>query len=393
MSQSAALQQDEQSQNISSSLEFTIDRSLLLKSLGHVQSVVEKRNTIPILSNVKIEAFDNILSLTATDMDIAVTEQIDTQVATEGALTVPAHTFYDIIRKLPDGAQVQIKGDADKTGKVKINSGSCNFSLSCLPVTEYPVMDNSDLGETFALTSAELLALIDKTKFAISTEETRYYLNGIFLHTKANEEGLKLLCSVATDGHRLAKVELEAPEGVQDIEGVIIPRKTIIELRKLIEDSECDIEIALSDTKISFICDNAVLLSKLIDGTFPEYDKVIPYGNDKVMEIRTDLFIKAVDRVSTITSDKTRAIKLIAQEGAVVLSAVNEENSTAKEEVEASYSEAEIEIGLNSRYILEMASSIEGDTMELIFADGSAPVLVKDTADACALYVIMPMRI
>lgn len=389
MTYSTAVQEDTTtSAGVSSAIELTIDKGYLLKALSHVQSVVEKRNTIAILSNVKLEAFNNTLSLTATDMDIAIIEKIAADVAVEGALTVPAHTFYEIIRKLPDGSEVQIKGDAEQGGKVAIESGSCNFSLSCLPVNDFPVMDKGDMTHNFELTTAELTALIDKPKFAISTEETRYYLNGIFLHSKENN-----ICAVATDGHRLAKIELEAPEGATGIKGVIIPRKTVAELKKLIDESEDDVQISLSDTKICFICGDAILLSKLIDGTFPEYDRVIPSSNDKLLTVNAKAFARAVDRVSTISFDKTKAVKLNAENGKLTLSATNEENGAATEELEVEYSSSPVEIGFNSRYILDMMSAIEGDDIELVFADGAAPVLVNDTADSTSLYVIMPMRI
>lgn len=388
-----ALAQVEDSAVVSSSVEFTIDRSLLLKALGHVQSVVEKRNTIPILSNVKLEVAEGALSLTATDMDIAVTEKVAADVTEEGALTVPAHTFYDIVRKLPEGAQVEIAGDAGASGKLRIASGSCNFSLSCLPVADFPVMDCGDMEYIFELASAELLALIDKTKFAISTEETRYYLNGIYFHAKKNDNGDEVLCTVATDGHRLAKVEVSLPDGADGIPGVIIPRKTVIELRKLIEESEGEVEVELSATKISFASGDAVLISKLIDGTFPDYTKVIPTANNMVMEVNKDSFARAVDRVSTITSDKTRAIKLVVEKGKLTLLATNEENGTAKEELEVSYDSGTIEIGFNSRYVLEMLAGLEGENIKFIFADSAAPTLVRDAADESALYVIMPMRI
>jgi len=389
MTNLAEVQQDEnQTQQVSSSLDFTIDKSQLLKALGHVQSVVERRNTIAILSNVKIEAFSGQISLTATDMDIAITERVDADIAQEGALTVAAHTLYEIVRKLPDGSQVSIKGDADQTSNLEIHSGSCNFSLACLPVADFPVMSKGDMPFEFSLTAAELSALIDKPRFAISTEETRYYLNGIYLHSTDN-----MLCAVATDGHRLAKIEIEAPEGASGISGVIVPRKTVVELKKLLDEAEDDVEISLSDTKICFVCSNAVLLSKLIDGTFPDYNKVIPQANDKSLVVDSATLTKAVDRVSTISSDKTKAIKLLVSPGKVTLSATSDDNGAANEEIEATYNSDNVEVGFNSRYVLDMMSVIEGDEAEFVFADGSAPVLVKDSADSSSLYVIMPMRI
>jgi DNA polymerase-3 subunit beta len=389
MTNLAEVQQDENSpESVSSSLELTIDKSKLLKALGHVQSVVERRNTIAILSNVKIEAYNGEISLTATDMDIAISEKIVADIAQEGALTVSAHTLYEIIRKLPDGSQVSIKGDADETGHIEITSGSCNFSLASIAVADFPVMSRGDMPYEFSLTAAELTALIDKPRFAISTEETRYYLNGIYIHSREN-----MLSAVATDGHRLAKIEIEAPEGAKAIPGVIIPRKTVIELKKLLDEAEDDIEVSLSDTKICFICGKAILLSKLIDGTFPDYNKVIPQSNDKSLVIDSNTLSVAVDRVSTISSDKTKAVKFVVSSGNLTLSATNDDNGTANEDLPVSYNSDEVEIGFNSRYILDMLGAIEGDEVEFIFADGSAPVLVKDSADSTSLYVIMPMRI
>lgn len=395
MAKNAAVKEknkSEESTELSNSLRFSIERSQLLKALGHVQSVVERRNTIPILSNIKLEAFGGNLHLTATDMDIAVTEKITADIDEEGALTVPAHMLYDIIRKLPDGAQIELDGDSDKEGRLHITSGSCAFSLACLPVADFPVMDKGEMSHNFSLAAAELQALIDKTRFAISTEETRYYLNGIYFHMiERNDE--PFLSAVATDGHRLAQVSVDLPEGADNIPGVIIPRKTVAELNKLVEESELEIKVSLSESKVCFVCGDAVLLSKLIDGTFPDYEKVIPSDNDKVMEINVESFSKAVDRVSTISSEKSRAIKLVTQKGKLTLSANNEESGSANEELAVTYDADTVEIGFNSRYLLEMMAGLEGETAKFVFADGGAPALVRDSSSERALYVIMPMRI
>jgi DNA polymerase-3 subunit beta len=394
MSVSGALPQASAEEGIavSSSIGFSIERSLLLKALTHVQSVVERRNTIAILSNVKIELAEGTLRLTATDMDIAMSETVPADVTQEGALTVPAHTFYDIIRKLPDGAQVQLTGQAQGDGKLTIKSGSCEFTLSCLPAADFPVLEQDEYSHQFTLNVSEVIGLVDKTRFAISTEETRYYLNGIYLH--ALEEGAtSTLCAVATDGHRLAKIDVTLPEGASGMPGVIVPRKTVAELRKLVDEAEETVSISLSQTKIRFVCGNAILTSKLIDGSFPDYTKVIPSSNDKILEVSTAGFSQAVDRVSTISSDKTRAIKLVVEKGRLILSATNEENGSANEALEASYDSDSIDIGFNSRYVLEMLSCFEGDSVQFTFSDGGAPALVKDPANVSAVYVIMPMRI
>ncbi len=394
MSLSATLEQNNNAENTASSaFSLTIERSLLLKALGHVQSVVEKRNTIPILSNVKLVAENNQLALTATDMDIAITEKIAANVSEAGALTVPAHTFYDIIRKLPDGSQIELSGDSDDTGRLNILAPNCKFALPCLPVAEFPVMDAGSLPNQFEVTPAELIALIDKTRFAISTEETRYYLNGIYLHA-TEFDGNTVLKAVATDGHRLGCIQVDAPAGAESIPGVIVPRKTVIEVRKLLDGVEDNVKVALSENKISFtIGDDAILLSKLIDGTFPDYEKVIPQYNKNMMKVDRNTLAQAVDRVSTISSERSRAVKITLSNNLLTLSANNEDSGTAKEEIAVDYDGKDIEIGFNSRYLLEILSGLEDSNAEFAFADGAAPAVVKDPATEGALFVIMPMRI
>ncbi len=371
-------------------MKITIERANLLKSLAHVQSVVEKRGTIAILSNIKIEAKGAEVALTATDMDIAIVEKLEANVADAGATTVPAQMLYDIVRKLPDGSQVELE-TSDDGAKISIRSGQSRFSLACLPVDDFPVMAEGDLSHNFTLKSAECMALISKPSFAISTEETRYYLNGIYLHVAGEGEG-KLLKAVATDGHRLARIEVAVPAGADGMPSVIVPRKAIYELRKLLENSEGDVAVSLSDSKIRFVYGNAVLVSKLIDGNFPDYERVIPSANDKLLEVDCKKFAQAVDRVSVISSEKTRGIKIALESGKLTLSAGGGDQA-ASEEIEVAYSSAPIEIGFNSRYLLEMMGQIEGDTAQFMLGDGNAPALVRDTADVGALYVIMPMRV
>jgi DNA polymerase-3 subunit beta len=372
-------------------MKLTIDRTALLRSLAHVQSVVERRNTIPILSNVLVEAKGDRLSLTATDMDLAIVEQTAANVVTPGAATVPAHTMYDIVRKLPDGAEVQIELASDG-GQVALKAGRSRFTLSTLPKEDFPAAAGGDLPHRFPLSAVDLRGLVDRTKFAISTEETRYYLNGIYVHAFATGKQ-KSLRAVATDGHRLARVEMPLPEGAEDIPGVIVPRKMVNEIRKLIEEVDGVVEVSLSDSRIRFAFNDTVLTSKLIDGSFPDYQRVIPTGNDKVMEVDRRNFRDAVDRVSTISSEKSRAVKLSLKPNTMTLSATSAENGTAVEELEVKYEGAALEIGFNSKYLLDVADQIDGDGLQLVLADSVAPTLVRDLADAMALYVLMPMRV
>jgi len=372
-------------------MKLTIERAAFLKALGHVQSVVERRTTIPILSNVLLRAEPDRLALSATDMDLEIVERVAGRIEREGRTTAPAHTLYDIVRKLREGAQIEIETSGERNAMV-LRSGRSTFTLACLPPEDYPLMASGELPYNFSLSATELRALIDRTRFAISTEETRYYLNGIYLHaTKADE--VPVIRAVATDGHRLARMEMVLPEGAAGMPGIIIPRKTVLELRKLVEESEDEVQIGLSETKIRLTIGEAALTSKLIDGTFPDYDRVIPSNNDKVLEVECKSFAEAVDRVSTISTEKSRAVKLAIENGNLRVSATSPENGTAEEEVEVRYSASPLEIGFNSRYLLDIAEQIEGEWAQFVMSDAGSPTLVRDGADPSALYVLMPMRV
>ncbi len=370
---------------------FVVERAHLLKCLGHVQSVVEKRSTIPVLANVKLEAKDDSVAFTATDMDIAIADKAPATVGKPGATTVPAHMLYDIVRKLPEGAQIECSTSADGS-KMTIRSGQSRFSLGCLPVDEFPVMADGELPYNFMLKNADCLSLIKKPSFAISHEETRYYLNGIYLHATGTGKA-QMLRAVATDGHRLARIEAALPAGASGMPGVIVPRKAIYELQKLLEEGDSDVQVSLSDTKIRFTCGGAVLVSKLIDGNFPDYERVIPSGNDRLMEVNCKAFKEAVDRVSVISSEKSRAIKFSLEDSKLTLSATSSEHGAASEEIAVTFSGDKLDIGFNSRYLLDMMTQVEGEIAQFFLNDGASPALVRDTADAGSLYVIMPMRV
>src|SRR5271156_2985991 len=373
-------------------MKLTIERAALLKSLNHVQSVVERKNTIPILSNVKIEGRSGRVSFNATDMDLDIVESVDADVARPGATTASAHTLFDIVRKLPEGSQVELEQSGD--GQLTLRSGRSKFVLASLPVDDYPVMSGGDLPHSFTLAADELKNLIDRTRFAISSEETRYYLNGIYLHA-ASSSGVPVLRAVATDGHRLARVEVPLPEGAAGIPGVIVPRKTVVELRKLLDEVSGDIEIALSETRIQFTIGTMRLTSKLIDGTFPDYDRVIPRNNDKVLRVNQKDFSAAVSRVSAISSERHRPVKLSLARDLLVISAASPEQGTASEELGSElvdYQFGPLEIGFQARYLIDVTEQIRGK-VEFVFADGAAPTLVRDQDDLSAVYVLMPMRV
>jgi DNA polymerase III subunit beta len=373
-------------------MNLTIERAALLKALSHVQSVVERRTTIPILSNVLLRAEGGQLALSATDMDLEIVERVPAKIARDGTTTAPAHTLYDIVRKLREGSQVELETLGGRN-EMALRSGRSTFTLACLPPEDYPVMSAGELPHHFALSAAELRALIDRTRFAISTEETRYYLNGIYLHATKNNE-VPVVRAVATDGHRLARVEMTAPEGAAGMPGVIVPRKTVLELRKLVDEGADDeVQIALGETKIRCAIGEAALTSKLIDGTFPDYDRVIPAGNDKILEVECSSFAEAVDRVSTISTERSRAVKLAIDNGGLVVSATSPENGTAVEELEVRYQSTPLEIGFNSRYLLDITEQIGGEYVQFQMSDAGSPTIMRDSADASALYVLMPMRV
>ena len=375
-------------------MKVTIERAELLRSLAHVQSVVERRNTIPILSNVLIEAEDGgHVRIMATDLDLQVVDNLKANaVDTAGSITVSAHLLFDIARKLPDGSEVSLEA-ADN--RMAIKAGRSRFSLPTLPRDDFPVIVEGDLPTKFELPAKTLAELIDRTRFAISTEETRYYLNGIFLHV--SDEDRPLLKAAATDGHRLARFTLDRPDGADGMPDVIVPRKAVAELRKLLEESlDGNVQIDLSASKIRFTLGGeggVVLTSKLIDGTFPDYSRVIPTGNDKLLKLDPRSFYQAVDRVATIATEKTRAVKMGLDKDKVTLSVTSPDNGTAAEELAAEYGADNLEIGFNANYLKDILSQIDSDNVELHLADAGAPTLIRKDDKASALYVLMPMRV
>jgi DNA polymerase-3 subunit beta len=372
-------------------MKVTVERAQLLKSLGHVHRVVERRNTIPILANVLIRAEKAKLALKATDLDLEVNETVPADVGAGGATTVPAHMIYEIVRKLPDGAQVVLESTGDRA-VLTIRAGRSRFTLQTLPESDFPDLNAGDMTHSFKLAAADLKRMIDKTQFAISTEETRYYLNGIYLHAVTGGKS-ETLRAVATDGHRLAQYEIALPAGAKGMPGIIIPRKTVGEVQRLIEDTEAEIAIELSQAKIRFTIGEVVLTSKLIDGTFPDYARVIPLGNDKELKVDKSEFEHAVDRVSTVSSERGRAVKLSMADGRLTLSVTNPDSGSATEEIEVDYGADPLDIGFNSRYLLDIASQIEGETALLKLSDPGSPTLIQDKDAKGALYVLMPMRV
>ena len=372
-------------------MKFSIERSALLKAVAQAQSVVERRNTIPILANVLIEAEGDSVQFRATDLDIEVVDRAPAKVERAGATTVSAVTLNEIVRKLPDGALVTLT-DNSQAGRMTIEAGRSNFSLATLPREDFPVMATSEYAANFAAPASVLRRLFDKSKFAISTEETRYYLNGVYMHV-ADGDGGKVLRCVATDGHRLARIDALLPEGADGMAGVIVPRKTVGEMRKLLDDDEMQIAVSVSETKIRFATPDITLTSKVIDGTFPDYTRVIPQGNTRRLEVDASEFAKAVDRVATVSSERSRAVKLSLDEDRLVLSVNAPDSGAAEEELVVAYSDEHLDIGFNAKYLLEIASQVDRENAVFLFNSSGDPTLMREGDDMSAVYVVMPMRV
>jgi DNA polymerase-3 subunit beta len=372
-------------------MKISIERNVLLKALAQAQSVVERRNTIPILANVLIEAEGDTISLRATDLDIEVIDRAPAQVERAGATTVSAVMLHDIVRKLPDGALVSLTDDS-AAGRVTVQAGRSTFTLATLPREDFPLMASSEYTSNFAARAAVLRRLFDKAKFAISTEETRYYLNGVYMHVSQGEDGPVLRC-VATDGHRLARIDAPLPEGAADMPGVIVPRKTVGELRKLLEDDDMAIAVSVSETKVRFATPTISLTSKVIDGTFPDYTRVIPQNNTRRLEVDAAEFAKAVDRVATVSSERSRAVKLTLDQDRLILSVNAPDSGAAEEELVVAYGAEPLEIGFNAKYLQEIASQVDRENAVFLLNGPGDPTLMREGNDTSAVYVVMPMRV
>ncbi|QFT61297.1 DNA polymerase III subunit beta [Roseivivax sp. THAF30] len=372
-------------------MKFSMERAALLKAVSRAQSVVERRNTIPILANVLIEAEGDTVHFRATDLDIEVVDKDAAQVERAGATTVSAVTLHEIVRKLPDGALVTLSEDG-AAGRLTVEAGRSNFSLATLPKEDFPVMASSEYSANFSVKAQVLRRLFDKSKFAISTEETRYYLNGVYMHVAETADGRSLRC-VATDGHRLARIDSALPSGAEEMPGVIVPRKTVGELRKLLDDDDMDIAVSVSETKVRFATPEITLTSKVIDGTFPDYTRVIPQNNTRRLEVDASEFARAVDRVSTVSSERSRAVKLQLDEDRLILSVNAPDSGAAEEELAVAYGDERLEIGFNAKYLLEIASQVDRENAVFMFNSSGDPTLMREGSDESAVYVVMPMRV
>ena len=375
-------------------MEIKANSSDLLKALNHIHGIVEVRHTLPILSNIVLSAENNELSLSSTNLDIFCSDKIDAEIVTSGEISVPAITFFEIVKRLPSGSDV-ILSMADEDTELVLKCGRSKFNLSTLKTEDFPILSDKDLSTNFVISANELSRMIDKTKFAISNEETRYYLNGIFFH-KAESNSIKFLRAVATDGHRLAQYDIPLPQGAEEITGIIIPKKTVFELRKVLDDADGDVSVSLNENKIKFSFNNLKIISKVIDGTFPDYTKVIPQNNDKKFKTNNSELKNAIDRVSAVAINeetKSKAIKLTIENNKLNLSVESQSKGSAKEEIDISYSNEKVDIGFNSRYLLDICNEVDGDEIDVNLLDSISPAIILDKTDENLFFVLMPMRI
>ena len=375
-------------------MEIKANSSDLLKALNHIHGIVEVRHTLPILSNIVLSAENNELSLSSTNLDIFCSDKIDAEIVNSGEISVPAITFFEIVKRLPSGSDV-ILSMGDEDTELILKCGRSKFNLSTLKTEDFPILSDKDLSTNFVISADELSRMIDKTKFAISNEETRYYLNGIFFH-KAESNSIKFLRAVATDGHRLAQYDIPLPQGAEEITGIIIPKKTVFELRKVLDDADGDVSVSLNENKIKFSFNNLKIISKVIDGTFPDYTKVIPQNNDKKFKTNNSELKNAIDRVSAVAineESKSKAIKLTIENNKLNLSVESQSKGSAKEEIDISYSNEKVDIGFNSRYLLDICNEVDGDEIDVNLLDSISPAIILDKTDENLFFVLMPMRI
>ena len=379
-------------------MKINIEHDTLLKALSQARSVVEQRNTIPILGHIMLEANNNRIQIRGTDLDIEVITSAPAQVETAGATTVSAGILYDIVRKLPKENKISLAAVA-KPGvmeqqSLEIKSGRSNFSLHTLQQDDFPVMASSEYETNFTMPLSILQRMFNKIKHSIATDETRFYLNGAWMHVTDSPSGdRKVLRCVSTDGHQLGRIDTELPANAANMPGVIVPRKTITELLKLSGQEEAEVEISVAETKIRFVTEDFSLTSKVIDGNFPDYNRVIPKNNNYRMEVNAADLAATTDRLVTVCEGDTRAIKLEIRDNNLMLSANAGNVNSADEELAITYNGEPMQTGYDSRYLLAALSQIEGDSALFMFNAGVDPVLIHDSNDPDLLYVIMPVRV
>ncbi len=370
-------------------MQFSLKRDTLLKSLNFVQGVVEKKNTLPILSNVLLQLKDKKLSIVATDLDIIFYDEIiDVKIITEGSTTTSAAILYDILRKISSNSELNFELKSEN--KLSLKSDNSDFNLLCLPTDNFPTFADEFEGEEIVLNNNRFLKLLNKTRISISNDDTRHYLNGIFLHlTEAH--GRNFLTGVATDSHRLSSSSLEVENN--EFSSLILPRKTVFQLCSLLAESTEQLKMQSSDNKIKFTLGNIKLMSKVIDGKFPDYKKVVPTENNKILKVSSKDFINSIERVASVSLDRKEGVKLVINKDNVQLSVNSANSGEGNEKIKAEFNSDNLNISFNSKYLIDIASEIEDKNLKINLKDSVSPVLIEDLSDKNSYYVIMPMKI
>ncbi len=367
-------------------MDLSVSKKIFFKSLSHFQSVVEKRNTIPILSNLKLKAYNGSLEVTATDLALEISEKILAEIKSEGELTIPSQLLFDIVRKAPDDSRIDLREESE-SGQVFIFFNNSKFSLPFLPTSDFPEMEEENLNQSISLDSKKLSYLLNDTKFSMGVDESRQYLNGIYFHHNENR-----LITVATDGHRLSKCQVTCQQTINNFEGIIIPKKTVFEITKLLENISENIKVSFSKTKIKLSIKNLVLTSKLLNANFPDYESVIPKKNELIMKTDSGSFAETIDRVSTVSAEKFRTVKLEISEDLCIVSSFGHEKSAGTEQIKVKYSGPKININFNAKYILDVLSILKSGEISLSFSEKTAPTILESIANPNSLYLIMQMR-
>jgi DNA polymerase III subunit beta len=371
-------------------MQFVVKRDILLKSLNFVQGVVEKKNTLPILSNVLLQLKDNKLSIVATDLDIIFYDAIsEVKILKEGSTTTSAAILYDILRKISSDSELNFELKSEN--KLSLKSDNADFNLLCLPTDNFPSFADEFEGKEIRLNNSRFLKLLNKTRISISNDDTRHYLNGVFLHlTEAH--GRNFLTGVATDSHRLSSSSLEV-ENSSDFISLILPRKTVFQLSSLLAETNGQLIMQTSDNKIKFTVGNIKLISKVIDGKFPDYKKVVPTTNNKTLIVSSEDFINSIERVTSVSLDRKEGVKLVINKDNVQLSVNSANSGEGNEKIKAEFSSETLNISFNSKYLIDIASEVEDKNLKMSLKDSVSPVLIEDVSDKNSYYVIMPMKI
>ena len=369
-------------------MKFSVNQQDLQKSLNYCQGVIEKRSTLPILSNVLLEVSNANLTITATDLDLIFIHKIpNVEIIEEGKTTSSSSIMYDIVRKFSSGSKINFSNPSEN--KLHLESDKSVFNLNCINASEFPLTEENFNENEFSIKSKELLKLLNKCKFSVSNDETRHYLSGIFLHqTEVDEK--TFLTAAATDSHRMSISKIRLQNKVQ-FEQIILPKKTIFQLCSLLEDYEGEVKISNIKSKIKFEINNSILISKLIDGKFPNYVQVVPKENQKKLEVDVKSFLNSVDRVASVSLDKKDGVKFSLSKNNLDLSVNNTNSGDGKESLTVKF-DHELDISFNSRYLIDIASQLDGDNIEIYLKDTGSPALIRDPSDYDSIYVVMPMK-